>query len=315
MQQDGAPFERLAPGPSGRVEGARDEAAARPAPAPFVEFETFAHAAEREQRQRLVPVRIDVIRPQRDRGVVVGERGVEALQRLERDGAAVVGLGVPGRALQCDLVALQRLGVAAEFAQRVAAVHQRVDESAVELLRTLVRGDGVGVAAQALQRVAAIEMGGGQAGLQLQCPVVIGERVDRALEGEAREAAVVVRFRVVGAQRERAAVARQRVLVAPRLAQHVAEVEMRRGGVRPRGHGALQERRRIGEPCRASGNDAEQVERVEVVGLRLEHRTAQLLGARQVAGVVGGERLLHGLQHDEGFAVRVQAASTGVRAR
>ena len=163
--------------------------------------------------------------------LLAGERLLAEPQRL----AELPGRRRFGVVLPAPLVLRPAAGQVAEHQPRQTLVE--VDRQLVVLLdleRTLVGGERLVMAGELLERVAAVGMGVGEVGAQLQRPIVGGERLVEAVELLQDQAAVAERFGEVGLQLQRPIERRQRLRrplqVAQRQAEVVEQVEVVRCG-------------------------------------------------------------------------------------
>src|SRR5205807_3029905 len=127
--------------------------------------------------------------------------------------------------------------------------------------------------------------------------------------------AVVECIDIVGLERDRLVVARERLEQPAQLLQRGATVVVRR-----RGGGILPERRidladRFLVAAALMMDDAEQMQAVEMPGVRTQYLGVERLGLRQAAGLVEGQGLAE-QRHDaggDGGGRRRQAALPGQR--
>ena len=180
-----------------------------------------------------------------------------AAELAQRDAAVVAHPGVVGGECQRRVVARQRLGRAVEVEQRVAAILHRVDVVRLERQGAVVARQRLGVAAEVAQRVAA----------------------------------VVVRLREARFQRQRPVVARQRLVGTPELAQREPEVGVRGGVVRIDAQRRGDEVDAVPVAALLVADDAQEVHRREMRRLRREDGRISRSRLLEPAALVQRDRL------------------------
>ena len=175
-------------------------------------------------------------------------------------------------------IARDGLVVALLAAQHVATVAPGVGGIGLQRNGARIAFQRLVVAFEVAQRIAAVVEGVGVAGRQCQRALVALQRLRGPLQLVERVAAVVVHLGEGGIARYGALEARQRIGMPPEVAQRIAEIVVHFGASRIGGRRARQQIGRLLRLSRLRGNDAQQVQRIEMVGLRREHRAAEPLG-------------------------------------
>ena len=151
MEQDGLAVDRPLSAPLRLDKIAPQAGNVFSPPAPFVFRQAGGKIAHAQQGQRLVDVDVGAIRPQREGAPVAGERFVVAAQLAQRIAALVKRIEVRG--IECDraVEAAQRVDMAPEFHQRPTAVMQRRDITRLEDERAIEHGQRIRTAAHGVE--------------------------------------------------------------------------------------------------------------------------------------------------------------------
>jgi len=191
---------------------------------------------------------------------------VVAPQREARDGAAEPGLGIASRQRQGLVVGGERLLVAGEVVEGGGATSQRLG---------VVRFERQGL-------------------------VAMGERFARAPGVAQNDAVIGEGDGAVRVERERPQVALGRLLRVAHRELDAAEIGMSLRRARLHLDRAGDEAHRLGVIAAPALEDAEHVQRVELLLVRRQHLIEQQFGLAEGSGAVGGHRTLQDLVHFHG---------------
>ncbi len=106
------------------------------------------------------------------------------------------------------------------------------------------------------------------------------------------DAVVVVRERMIGAERERLAVALGRPGKVLERRLHAAEIDLAVRGARLDLQSFGEDAHATMEIAALAGGDAEHVHRIKLTRIVAEHQPIELLGPDEIAGTMGGHRLV-----------------------
>src|SRR5262249_25743107 len=264
-------------------------------PPPFVLLEAAAKVADGQQRKRLIEMRVGVILADFERPGIARQGLVMAIERLQREAAMLPGLRMVWIDRARVVISRDRILIATQAEQAYAAVVVRRRIAGRHRQCGVEFGDGLLVSSESGQCEAAIEPRVRVTGDQRQDLVDGGKRILRTPQREQRVGALMQRVRVAGLQRQGLVEALERLLIPLERMQHDAEVD-------PRVRGAgIDLERRGDEPVGFSGLSAlrldrtEKIERVELIGQRLEHAGVDLLRLAQPSLLLQRHRLLQRL--------------------
>ena len=168
----------------------------------------------------------------------------------------------------------KRVVVAAQPVQRRGAIVDRAGIIRDDGQRLVVAHQGFVESIEPMQRQAAIVERLRKAWIGRECAVVVGERIGVASERMQGGSPIVERVRGIGGDRQRPFAAHDRLRVAALQVEDVAAVRphLRRRVVAARC--LVEQVQRIDETPLTTTQHAEQVERVEMIGDRLQNRGA-----------------------------------------
>ena len=290
MQQDGLAPERVFAEPERLAQAAPRDAGTLPAP--FILRETAAVVVDRQQRQRLVEMRVGEVLVGRDRLAVAFEPITVPAGRLQRLATRAQRLGMARHEHDEAVVAGDRFLVAPDAEQRTRAIHQRLRVVRGDHERFVIFLDRGFRPPEREQRVAAIDPRRQMTRLARQHADEADQRLFGAIEVEQDVAAVGERLEMIGIARQRLVEMRERLGRPLQRRKGEAEIGERIGRRR------IDAERRRDQPLRLAGLAAlqlqqpEQVQRVELVGKALQNARVVLLRGRELPLPVQRERLL-----------------------
>src|SRR5262249_8515001 len=295
VQQDRVALQRIFSEPERTAIAAAVRWHAGSPPPPFVLREAAAKVADRQQPKRLIETRVGVILADFERLGIARQGLVMAIERLQHEAAIVPGPHMVGSDRERAIISRDRILIATHVEQAYAAVVVRRRIAGRQRQRTVELGEGLLVSSERGQREAAIEQRVRMTGDQRQDLVDGGKRILRTPQREQRIGALMQRIRVAGLELQRFVETLERLLIALERMQHDAEVDPRvrragidleRGGDEPVGFAGLSALRL---------DRTEKIERVELIGQRLEHAGIDLLRLAQPSLLLQRPRLLQRL--------------------
>jgi hypothetical protein len=208
---------------------------------------------------------IRVVRPECDRAIITCDRLGVALELVQRVAAVEQRLGVVRPQRQRPVEACQRLVVAHELLERAAAIVERLGIARPQRQRAVVARQRLLVALEALQRIAAVVVR-----LDEVRSASTWSKLASASSYRLSRCSALPRLLSASTKSGRSAslvAARERLVVAPQFAQDETLVRQRLRGPRVDLQRRVDEREGLEAAALLMANDAKQMLRIEVARL------------------------------------------------